>query len=393
MNTSFGRRLLENDEMDDVMEQYGGYNPFNSPYGANKAVQSARNWYDRRSEPMAPKLTRYGMRRKNGGNAMGRFMRTGRGQMNGRNWPYNEIPNMFPIQQQMYGMGGGGYLGQRQWPQYGDGDVAVDGLFEDELDEDGFDFDDSDDAAYIEEEADFYQQARAQKKERDRFWNGRYSEFAESADSVGPSAGTLPSGKSAKGDDKKAVNKMEQIIGRLYTLSMYQVILLSNANPEWFEFYAKRWGITKDVASFINRLLFGGIYTQRIKEWLKRFDAEHLFYRESGQLFDDPVAMMQDLERYLGVNPLGEDKWREITAKVYNVELEKGKGYQHKEEAAEHIEHWDIEQSKELKIAHPAESRMWHSIEVIAMLRDYYRPHNNQLADLFQGERYEKWDY
>ena len=293
---------------------------------------------------------------------------------------------MFPIQQQMYGMGGGGYLNQRQWPRYGD--EGVDGLFEDELDEDGFDFDDSDDAAYIEEEADFYQQSRAQKENRDRFWNRRYSEFPESEEAPPPPPSTRTAAK-----DKKPVNKMERIIGKLYTLSMYQVILLSNANAEWFEFYAERWGITKDVASFINRLLFGGIYTQRIKEWLKRFDAEHLFYRESSQLFDDPVAMMQDMERYLGVSPLGEEKWRAITAKVYNVELEKGKGYQHKEEAAEQIEHWDIEQSKELKIPHPTESRMWHSIEVIEMLRDYYRPHNNQLADLFDGKRYEQWDY
>ena len=63
---------------------------------------------------------------------------------------------------------------------------------------------------------------------------------------------------------------------------------------------------------------------------------------------------------------------------------------------SEFVEPW-VNEGKfaciELKIPHPTESRMWHSIEVIEMLRDYYRPHNNQLADLFDGKRYEQWDY
>ena len=392
--------------------QMGGYNPFNSPYDG----RTGQNRYQQ-NQRMFP-ITRYGTRRKKRGksgysNPATRLMRTGgRGIASqnrfSRRYPqyaqrgFNPMPSAFQLYQQMYGMGGGGYLdpsqstfGQNQWfgdsedDEYDRYDDSED--FDDEFDDDDFDFDDSEDAAYIEEEADLYRQYRSSRSKRepryprsdrtDRFRGSKFSDYTEPTDPpIAPNT-------------KKPVNKMEQIIGKLYTLSMYQVILLSNANPHSFEFYAQRWGITKDVASFINRLLFGGIYTMRMKEWLKRFDSDHLFYRESSQLFDNPVGLMNDLEAYLGVEPLGERMWKNITAKVYNVELEKGKGYQHKEQAADEIEHWDIDLEKELKIPHPTENRKWQSLEVIEMLRDYYRAHNNQLADLFGGKKYPNWDY
>ena len=131
---------------------------------------------------------------------------------------------------------------------------------------------------------------------------------------------------SPRSGKKKPVNKMEKIIGAIYKLSMYQVILVSNANPDSSTFYCKRWGIARDVSGFINRLLFGGIYTMRMKEWLKRFDSDHLFYRESSELFDHPIKLMGELEKFLGVTPFGDAKWANITTKVYNVKLEKGKG-------------------------------------------------------------------
>ena len=192
---------------------------------------------------------------------------------------------------------------------------------------------------------------------------------------------------------KRPVNKMEKIIGSIYKMSMYQVILVSNANPKSHSFYSKRWGIGRDVTGFINRLLFGGIYTMRMKEWLKRFDDKHLFYRESSELFDNPVGLMQDLEKYLGVSPLGAEKWKSITAKVYNVELEKGKGYAHKEQDVQSVEHWDITKEMETKIPHPTEDRKWQSQEIITMLRNYYKTHNQQLSDLFDGVKYKDWDY
>eukprot|EP01083_Nonionella_stella_P037298 101672_1 len=136
-------------------------------------------------------------------------------------------------------------------------------------------------------------------------------------------------------------------------MSMYQVILVSNANPDSSSFYQKRWSIGRDVSGFINRLLFGGIYTMRMKEWLKRFDSKHLFYRESSELFDNPVKLMSELETFLGVTPFSDDNWKNITSKVYNVELEKGKGYQHKEVDAQEIEHWDITVERETKIPYP----------------------------------------
>eukprot|EP01084_Bolivina_argentea_P122749 217524_1 len=190
---------------------------------------------------------------------------------------------------------------------------------------------------------------------------------------------------------RKPVNKMEKIIGAIYKLSMYQVILVSNANPDSCDFYQKRWGITRDVTGFINRLLFGGTYTMRMKEWLKRFDKDHLFYRESSELFNDPVGLMKELETFLGITPFGDEMWSNITAKVYNVELEKGKGYQHKVQDTEEIEHWDIDVEKETQIVKPDESEHWLSQEIISKLKDYYRPHNRQLADLFDGNKYKDW--
>merc|ERR1719474_435041 len=182
MNHTFGRRLLENDEME--MDQMGGYNPFNSPYGASTAMQSAQNWYDPQSQwrnrPIVPK-TRYGMRRKKSRNPMARFMRTGgrggRGRMNGQYPQYGlrpQMPGLMQLYQNMYGMGGGGYLDpsisrpgrQRyfgdddEYDEYDEYDDDED-LYDDEMDEDDFDFDDSSEAAYIDEEVDFNERSRA----------------------------------------------------------------------------------------------------------------------------------------------------------------------------------------------------------------------------------------
>ena len=249
----------------------------------------------------------------------------------------------------------------------------------DELDEDDIDdVGDHDNDVYINDEIAHNEQTRRYK--RTNALNGVEESEIEAV-------------KSKKSVPRKPVNKMEKIIGAIYKLSMYQVILVSNANSESGAWYQKRWGIGKDVSGFINRLLFGGIYTMRMKEWTKRFDDTHLFYRESSQLFDNPTGLMRDLELFLGVKAFGDRNWQNITNKVYNVELEKGKGYQHREVSAHEIEHWDITMDKETKIPHPSEERKWESLEIIEMLRAYYRPHNLQLSQLFEGKRYKDWDY
>eukprot|EP01083_Nonionella_stella_P290005 986799_1 len=193
------------------------------------------------------------------------------------------------------------------------------------------------------------------------------------------------------GEDKKRKSAR----GAIYKLSMYQVILVSDANPNGNsrDFYQKRWGITRHVTGFINALLFGGTYTMRMREWLKRFDKDHLFYRESSELFNDPVGLMKDLEAFLEITPFGDEMWSNITTKVYNVQFEKGKGYQHKVQETEGMQHWDIEVEKETQIVRPDESAHWWSQELISMVKDYYRPHNRQLADLFDGNKYKDWDY
>eukprot|EP01083_Nonionella_stella_P108293 314811_1 len=52
-----------------------------------------------------------------------------------------------------------------------------------------------------------------------------------------------------------------------------------------------------------------------------------------------------------------------------------------------------IEVEKETQIVRPDESAHWWSQELISMVKDYYRPHNRQLADLFDGNKYKGWDY
>lgn len=370
------------------MGNMGQYNPFNSPYNnmqqmmPNGALFNMQNGYNM---PFTPS-TRYGMRGKK--NRMSNFMRTGRQFMNDPRYQslINQYQNMLAQQQQL----------SNNWV---DTDKPLDDLdeidelnqddifneIEDDLNNNNIDDDDFDDD--INTEILFNEKVRQRMQQRQRKKKKRMNNDSEFRmyDNIKP--------KIPKHGKKKPVNKMEKIIGAIYKLSMYQVILVSNANPDSSTFYCKRWGIARDVSGFINRLLFGGIYTMRMKEWLKRFDSKHLFYRESSSLFDDPVKLMGELETFLGVTPYGESNWANITKKVYNVKLEKGKGYGNDVKDANEIEHWDISIDKETKIPHPTENRKWRSLEIIDLLRDYYIPHNQQLSDLFDGVKYPNWDY
>jgi len=401
------RRLLEmehaEEDMDnlydmDIMDEMEQYNPFNSPYNPgmmdpgmmnqqmmpNGALLNMQNGYNM---PFMPSTrygskTKYGMRGKK--NRMAKFMRTGRQFMNDPRYQslINQYQNMLAQQQEL----------ENNWldtdkalDEDDDDEDEIDELNEDDIldeSEDGFDDD-------INTEILFNERVRERMKQRQR---KKRKPFFEQG-SIYDQEPNYSSPKTPKQGKKKPVNKMEKIIGAIYKLSMYQVILVSNANPDSSTFYCKRWGIARDVSGFINRLLFGGIYTMRMKEWLKRFDSDHLFYRESSALFEDPVKLMTELETFLGVTPFGEAKWANITKKVYNVKLEKGKGYGNDVKDADEIEHWDISVDKETKIPHPTENRKWQSLEIIDMLRDYYIPHNQQLSDLFDGVKYPNWDY
>ena len=340
--------------------------------------------------PFAP-ATRYGAKSRYGKrgkrNPMARFMRTTPKRRNSNNPQYNMLMQQYQnLLTQQQGLA-------NNWI---DGDDPL----IDELNEDDFDDENEGDQEQIDQDEindmftdDINDEIEANELIRQQsLYNmqSRYNVVPPPRPKTRPVRG-VGGGKKPK----KPVNKMEKIIGAIYKLSMYQVILVSNANPDSSSWYCKRWGIARDVSGFINRLLFGGIYTMRMKEWLKRFDSDHFFYRESSTLFDDPVGLMTDLEDFLNITHLGDDKWKTITGKVYNVALHSGNGtgYQHVQVDAEDIEHWNIDEEKITKIPHPTENRKWQSQEIIDMLRDYYRPHNQQLSDLFDGVKYKDWDY
>ena len=184
------------------------------------------------------------------------------------------------------------------------------------------------------------------------------------------------------------------VMRRICDLSIYQIILISAANDaESRAFYLDLWSLGQETSDVLNRLLEVGKYDEAMPAWLDRFDEDHFFFRDSGELYGNTVQMMQDLERYLGVDPLGAGKWANITSKVYNVKLQRGSGFFHKAEDGDEVEHWDITEEKDTEIPHVTEKRTLQSQEVIGLLRDYYRPHNLNLSRQIGGKRYKGWDY
>lgn len=188
-------------------------------------------------------------------------------------------------------------------------------------------------------------------------------------------------------------NKMDVIAENIAKLSIYQIILISVANGISSKFYRKRWNIIPDVEYFINRLLFGGVYFERIQEWTTLFDSKHFVFTSSDDFYGNTTKFMVKLERFLNVDEQGMEFWRNITSNVYNVNLAKGHGYQHKEQKIEDVEHFNLDKNSLTKIAHYSENRMLGTQEIVDILRNYYKPYNHKLAEVLNGVMYNGWDY
>ena len=196
-------------------------------------------------------------------------------------------------------------------------------------------------------------------------------------------------------DDLRNWPKNKQMIQKqICSLSIYQIILLSNANGEASrEYYLEEWALGPGVPKMINKLLDIGLYDKAMAVWLEMFDEKHFFFRDSNEFFRNPVAVMQDLEKYLAVDPLGKEQWDSITSTVYNVKLQTGAGFQHRTQTGNQVQHWDISKVEDTQIRRVNDSVTMKSQEVIGLLRDYYRPHNIKLSELIGGKKYEGWDY